>query len=394
MRYVLLQSFRVPLHSAPLLLILLLAVMLTVAERGGVLGIPLGVIALSWFLKYGFALADHVTDGRPDAPVLSAEMVNPLEQRPLATCGLLAAGWFAADALGARLGPPATAVMRLALVAILPAMIAALSVGGRLVDALNPAAVFGIPRRIPGAYALLVLALAAVWLTVLRILRAAAYPVVAGLGWESILLGHAFFALGWRESFTLFGVQVLLLYAWLASFACIGATAYAHRAALGLEASVTPERQEAREAAELERQRHRHWDGVYAEARGGSLASAGETLRKLLAESPDPVVECRWLYGRAVALGNERLANCVAQLGTSRLLAVGETGAALELVRDRLRASADFRPLTAAEALRIAELARVGGDRSTARRLLADFARCYPGDPLTTRAACMQTELS
>ena len=45
----------------------------------------------------------------------------------------------------------------------LPAMIAAMCVGGRLVDALNPAVVLAIARRIPRAYLMLVACIAAVW---------------------------------------------------------------------------------------------------------------------------------------------------------------------------------------------------------------------------------------
>jgi len=394
MRHVLLQSLWVPLRSAPLLLMLLFAVILTAAERGGLLAIPVLAIAISWFLKYGFVLADHIMEGKPDLPVLAVEMVNPVEQRPLATCALLAAAWLGADALGAHLGAPLTTVTRLALLVTLPAMIAAMGVGGRLVDALNPALVFGIPRRIARPYATLVLCLAAAWLTALAVLKAAVYPNVAGLDWESILLGHAFSGLGLQGNLVLFGAHLLVMYLWLASFASIGATVYAHRTELGFEPSVTPERQSARDHTERERTRDRLWDGVYAQVRSDSLQNASETLRKLFAESLNPVEDCRWLYRRALALGHEPLANRVAQLGASRLLAVGETGAALELVRDRLAGNRDFKALSASEALRLVELARVAGDRATARRLLAEFPRLYPGDPLVPMAARMQAEIS
>ena len=393
MRQVLLQSLSVPLRSAPLLLIVLFAVILTAAERGGLLAIPVLAIVVSWFLKYGFVLADHIMEGKPDAPLLAVEMVNPVEQRPLATAALVTAAWLGADALGTHVGSSLGTLARLALVAVLPAMIAAMGIGGRLVDALNPALVFGIASRMARPYAILVLCLIGIWATTLTLLAATVYPFFAGLDWESVALGHAFSGLGWRGSLTVLGSHLLLMYVWLASFAFIGATVYAHRTELGFEASVTPERQWARDAAELERTRDRLWDEVYTQVRSGSLQAAGARVRQLLAESLQPAEDCRWLYRRAVALGHEALANCTAQHGVSRLLAGGATGAALELVRERLAAGADFKAVSASEALRLVELARAAGDRATARRLLAEFPRNYPEDPLAPLARRMQDEL-
>ena len=389
---VLLRSLRFPLRTESLLFVLLLTVLLSFAEHSGLFAAVLWAIGVSWFLKYAFVLADHMIEGRPDPPVLAIEMVSPLEQRPLGTFALLVAAWFGTDVLTSRMGAHAVAALRLALLAILPAMIAAMCLGGRVVDGLNPKVVLGIPRRIAGPYLMLLACLTALWTLGVVLLRAAVYPIVAGLDWQALLLGYAFSGLPWRANLALFGAHVLLLYLWLATFACIAGTVYAHRAELGFDAAVSPERGAARDAAELERQRDSVWDGIYAEARAGSPENAGDTVRKLLAGTAQPLEECRWLHERAVALGHEPLANVVAQLCLSRLLDAGATGAALELLRERFRGSREFRARTGAEALRLVELARAAGDRATARRLLADFARLYPGDPLGPVAARMETE--
>jgi hypothetical protein len=74
----------IPLRMAPLLLIGTFSVLLIVAAKAGLFGIPLGLIILSWFTKYSFVLMDHLAEGVVEPPVLSIEMVNPLsEQRPM-----------------------------------------------------------------------------------------------------------------------------------------------------------------------------------------------------------------------------------------------------------------------------------------------------------------------
>ena len=59
----LLTHLRRPLSPAPLLLIAAFAILLTLATRGGLLGVPLGFIVLSWFLKYAFVILDTAARG-------------------------------------------------------------------------------------------------------------------------------------------------------------------------------------------------------------------------------------------------------------------------------------------------------------------------------------------
>ena len=57
------------------------------------MGIFLGLLLLSWFFKYCFILLDAIVTGAHEPPVLSIEMVNPVdEQRPLAQALLIAGG--------------------------------------------------------------------------------------------------------------------------------------------------------------------------------------------------------------------------------------------------------------------------------------------------------------
>jgi hypothetical protein len=74
-------------------------------------------------------------------------------------------------------------------------------------------------------------------------------------------------------------------------------------------------------------------------------------------------------------------------------LAKRSTGDALDLVRERLRKNARFRPASSADLLTLVQLARSGGDRATARLLLQDFSTLYPGDPAQAMVDRLNTQL-
>jgi TolA-binding protein len=68
------------------------------------------------------------------------------------------------------------------------------------------------------------------------------------------------------------------------------------------------------------------------------------------------------------------------------LLKARRHGEALKLVKARLQADPEFRPLASAELIKLAELARDGGERPVARALLHDFDRRFPDDPAHSSA--------
>jgi hypothetical protein len=360
-----------PLRTAPLLLIVIFSVLLVLAQKAGLFGIPMALIIGSWFFKYAFVMLDYILDGRKEPPVLSAEMANPVEQRPLGIFFLLVAGYVLTGKLEQWLGPLAVGVLRLVLLCAVPAMVAAMSVTGRFADALNPVAVVGTIARIPAAYALLLFGIAALWFVPAVLLLAAGVHLSVG---------------------SLFGIM-LFMYLWLAMFACIGGTLYEHRHELDIDAAQAPERLQAQADAALERERKKILDPILAEVHGNALANAGASVRRLIEAAPQPLEESRWIYAHVAKWSDQRVADYVAQLMLTRLLEQRATGGALQLVRDRLLASPSFRPQTAAQLLRMAELARDAGDRPTARRLLQDFEKSFTNDATTPALAQLRSQL-
>jgi hypothetical protein len=388
-----LHYLTLPLRPPALTLLLLIGVLLTLAEHGGILGLPAIVIFGSWFLKYGFVLLDHVIVGHSTPPLLSAEMVNPLEQRPLWTLLVLVAFYVVTSALEWPLGHLGVLALRLIILALLPAMLAGMSMTGHFIDALNPAVVFGIISRIPTAYVQLLLGMGVVWVIPVLLLHASSDSLAALWHMETLFPGQALNAVGVRGSVIGMLDQTLLMYLWLATIALIGGAIYDHRLDLGIDVAHSPERQAAAAHAEMQRQHDRVWDLVSAQLRNGAVANACESVRQHIAQTAKPIEECRWMYARAAAATDQRLANYVARVMLPYLLDARGAGEALRLVRERLAVNPDFRPRTSEQALRLARLARDSGDRSTARRLLADFDRLYANDPLQPVAAQLQAEL-
>lgn len=355
----LLRYLSIPLRTAPLLLIAVFCVLLALAARAGLFGLPLGLILLSWFCKYSFVLMDRLAEGVAEPPVLSIEMVNPVdEQRSLMLLILVIALFYLSDSASYWVGPYGATAIALATGAILPAIVAVQGATGSIAQSLNPRTFLGLILRLRGDYLLIL-------------------GFIAIVGLFARVLVHS--SLG--DALPLIVQVALLMYAWLAMFALIGGVLFERRLDIDLDAAHIPERLESSADAHAERLRDRHMDRIYAEWRGGAHANAWQTVLTLVGQGADEIAELRWLYRRAAQWPDARLADRLARELLPRLLAQRATGEALDLVRERLRNDARFRPSGSTELLTLVHLARTAGDRSTVRLLLRDFSKLYPGDP-------------
>lgn len=357
-----LKYLLIPLRGASLVLIVTFSILLLIAASGGLLGVPLAILTFSWLFKYGFALLDHVADGVREPPVLSYEMVNPInESRPLALLAVVSTYSFAAELLGHVLGEEVTTGMRALGLLLLPAIIMAQAAGG-FWQSLNPVVLFQIVARVPGSYLLIWLVLAGFWWlasSLVTWLPAAELPFAVYIPLpETVRIA-------------------VLMYAWLASFAMIGGVLYVRRKELGFEPTHSPER--AAEKAQRERQRELDQliDRIFAEWRGGAYGNAWRTIETHLQSSPRPNEALRELFARAEQWPDGRLAYRLAQELIPQLLAARRTGDALDIVRSQLRADSRFKPIASADTIKLIELARDAGDRRTARLLLDGFADKY-----------------
>jgi hypothetical protein len=366
----------VPLNASSLLSILYFSAALTIAEQVGVLGIELFLITCLIFFCYGFALLDHTVEGRSESLVLSTDMMGSFATRAIGSLLLVILFYYVTERLRQWVHPGVIAALRLLLIGVFPVVVGGMVMTGQFMAALNPVAAFGTIARIPAAYAVLVLILCAIWSGPLWLLHTSTFSLASLWRIESFLPMQVFGFIGGIRG-TLIGLLAHIVggYLWLATFACIGGALYESRWELDIKAAEAPEREIERADAELARERDRTMDRLHAQLRGGYFARASESVLKLIADAPQPVEECRWLYARAAKLSDQRLAEYLAQLLLPLLLDRRATGEALQITRQRLQASANFRPSTRAQSLRLAELARAAGDAATARKLLADVQR-------------------
>jgi hypothetical protein len=363
-----------PLRTAPLLLIGTFSILLVVAAKAGIVGIPLALILLSWFSKYSFVLMDRLAEGVTEPPVLSTEMVNPLdEQRPMILLLMAIGLFYATDSASYWIGQRGALILMLAVGALLPAVVAVQGATGMVVQSLNPRRVLGLIVRLRGDYLVILGFIGLVWL------------------FSGLVIGSQI-----GDMLPLVLRIALLMYAWLAMFSLIGGVLFERRFDIGLDDVNTPESVDSGaddDDTPDERLRDREMDRIYAEWRGGAHANAWKSVQALVAESSDQLAELRWLYQRAAQWPDGRLADRLARELLPRLLAKRITGEALDLVRERLKKDARFRPTGSADLLTLVQLARTAGDRATARALLQDFSTLYPGDPAQAMVERLNTQL-
>lgn len=373
----LLSYLSVPLRTSALLTIVFFAFLLVLASTGGLLGIPLVFIVLSWFFKYGFALLDSVANGAREPPVLSYEMVNPLnEQRPLALAALVGSGLlFWKWVVLPRSAALADAFLLMGAL-VLPAVIAVHAASDDIVEALNPIAWMRlISQTAVGYLIVLLLAVAIGWLCAMTIAPGSTLPHALNLHVpQSIKLAIA-------------------MYGWLAVFALIGALLYEHRLKIGFEPVNSPERQHERTQRELDQARDRLIDRVFAEYRGGNYTNAWQTAMSYAQAQVDITTELIWMYQRARHWPQPQMANRLAQELLPKLLAAKRTGEALDIARERVRAAGNFRLVDGNDLLALAQLAKHAGDRISARAFAEMFARDFPDDPQRALAERLRTEL-
>lgn len=367
------RLFLLPARLTPLLLVISFALGLTLASRAGFFGLPLALLLFSWLFKYAYVILDTTSRGFDEPPVLSVEMVNPAnEQRPLGQLLIVGVFYGATGAMEPFFGSAVVSGLRTAALALLPASIAILGSAGSILEAVNPATLFGLIRRLGASYLIVVAAVAA----------------PAALAWVIATRAFGSFALGLPLTLA------LMMFSCLSAFSVIGGMLYEKRDELGLDAWKSPERARARADRESGVRHERIVDELYGHWRGGALTEARQAAEKWLESTGHDLDEHEWLCSRLLRWPDRRLAHRLAQDYITRLLDARRARDALGVARRHLDADADFRPARAAELIRLVTTARDAADRTVARRLIADFETHFPNDSAAAVARQLQDELS
>jgi hypothetical protein len=368
-----------PFRGGAVVLLLTFTLGQELALHAGWTGLPLTVALLSWFFKYCFILLDSIVIGAAEPPVLSVEMINPInEQRPLGQALLIAGGVALCWALGTAV-PVLGWLTAALLLLLLPASIATLGMTGHLLRAAWPPELWSVIRGVGRDYLLLVVA-------------------IPGLALLFFTLGHY-----GANSWVLIGGGQL---SFLLAFALIGSVLHEHRLELGIEYRTLQEHIAERTEREHASERNRMMDHAYMKFRvgkplegwqeiqtwfksksapaGGSFADrsvvpAGDSLpgrsvagRSVVYPSDELLLEHRAVLAIAARWDDVRPADRLTNELIELYFARRQTGRALEVVEQRLAANPKFTPSHPAHALRLAELAAAAGKRALRRQLAPD----------------------
>jgi hypothetical protein len=348
--------------------VIVFALLLSIAAKAGLFGLPLTLILTSWFFKYAYILFDHTVRGFDEPPALDIQMLNPLdEQRPLAQVVILGLIYAAVYFAEAKMGPTPARVIAVAAALFLPASVAILGLERNIVKAAYPVAWVRMIQGLGPMYAL----------------------VLAIIGGYSLLIA----LLGRWELWL--PVQIAIyMFCILSIFSVLGGALYERRHELGLETWASPERTEELQRKHDLRDSEKAVTDAYGQMRVGSHTQAWQQLQTWLTSRGNAPDDYRWLCGRVAAWGDPRYITRLTEDYVDRLLALKRNGEALDVVAHRLTHDPTFRPKSAAATLQIARMAAAGGGTPrVARTLLADFPARFAGDPSVAAADALARHL-
>lgn len=342
-----------PLRGGALILVITFTVAWMIIVRAGFMGIPLGLLLTSWFFKYCFVLLDAIVVGAEEPPVLSIEMVNPVdEQRPLAQAILIAGGAWLAIESGKLTAPVLGWLTGGLLLALLPASIAVLGLSRNPLRAAWPPELLSLVRGVGRDYVVLLSSMVGV----------------------AVLVG----AVVWAGAPYWLSIAALQL-GLLVIFALVGGALHEHRPELGIEFQTTRERLAERSERERVSERSRAMDHAYMKFRVGKPIEGWQEIQSWLKlhAHPEDLTDKLLLEHRAVlaitaAWDDVRPADRLADDLVELYFARRETGRALQVVEERLESNPNFRPKNASHTLRLAELATAAGKRTLRRQLAPD----------------------
>jgi hypothetical protein len=348
--------------------IFVFALLLALALKAGLIGIPLGLLINSWFFKYAFILFDHTTRGYDEPPVLDIKMMNPIdEQRPLVQLFIIGLLTGATLWTYSNMGAFPGFIIATLFLAALPASVAILGLEGNIFKALNP---YAWVHMIKGLGLLYLVVLALIFFGFLIIFTLGRLDL-----WPSI-----------RIAVGMFGI--------LSMFSVLGGAIFERREQLGIHTWTSPEQEAEKQRKEDHAQTEKLVHEAYGLMRAGHHVKCWDLIQRWLSEHGHAIDAYPWICESVASWDDPRYLKRLTEDHIERLLALKRTGEALKLVAQRLHHDPTFRPKTAASTLTLAQLAaRGGGAPKVARTLTSDFAARFPGDPRTPIAAALAQHL-
>jgi hypothetical protein len=358
----LLRALSMPFHLTSLLFVGFVAVLLALLwSVGGALSlIPLfgTFFLLSWLNKYAFAQLEQAALGVSDAPVASVEMLGPFGGVRSWVHPVLAGGVLLLMGVVPQAGRAAIAVAALLL---FPSSVGVLAITHRVIDAVNPLALWRVMVGMGCTYLLLVAAVGGV--------------IVSGtVVWGLPVAGVLRYAV----------LEVLLL----CLYSLIGGTIFVRRSELGFEPRVSPECDAEKVELAYAQRRQVMMDEVCGVVRVRDGARAGAVLKQWLVEAGEQNLhlDVPTILDQAMRFPERRGLATVARTLISHLLQVRRLSLALTVMEAVSAVADDFTPESEPEMVALAGYAVQAGRRSLARAMIERWAK-YAGNASLSDAA-------
>lgn len=358
-----------PLRGSALWVLVVFAFLFTIVRAAGLFGLWLGLLLVYLFTGYAFRLLDSIAEGRREPPVMESGLVNVTsEPRRLWLTLMVAIGYWVVTLVDGTAPAWVTNLTALLLISLLPAVIGLLGLRRQGSLALfNPVALVLVAWEMGWYY---FSSLAAV------LLASALHFLVRGMQlFEPVAL-------------------FVDLYAFLVVFSATGGALYSRRLEMGTPTVDSPEQQHERRTREENNDRDNFLDEAYRLTRGDRVRDAHALVRRELSGNNSGPDRHQAIFTALAKWESKRLALRVGRDLVSNLVEHRRSRDAVRVARQCVTWDPHFRPLRAAEAIRLANEARQVGDPALARRLLAGFESTYPGDPATAVAATLREELT
>jgi hypothetical protein len=344
----------IPFHPVPLMLVGTFTFLWWFAMQGGLLGIPLMLILVSWFFKYCYVLLDAVVAGHHELPVLSVEMLNPVdEQRPLFQAVMVVFEGLVCWWLYQHVGPVAGFALGAVFLSALPATVGLLAISDSWLHALSPLAIGRLMKGLGKAY----------------------------LATLAVVLGGALVIEFVAPYLGLLTQIALCQMVFIAMFGFIGGAIHESRVSLQLATRTYGERVAERDERYHAEARGAVLDRTYALLRLKRRTDAWAHLETWMrTHCPDrhPFTEYHALLVATCSWDDPFIGDKVATEYLGKLLAHRETGVALEALEIRLSSNPAFYPAGQAYAGRLSELATLAGRKAMTRQLLVNAAAQRP----------------
>ena len=331
-----------PLRLTAVILVALTAPLIVLATMGGYIGLPGLYLLASSSCRYADQLLGQALQGDTEPQPLSLETLNPLNTRPL-----LPMAFLVAVALLLYFGQgPASLLVAVLLLAVLPVALALAHMEGWSASVVNPLAWLRFIVAI-GPWYLLLLAVGLVGLVVESLASRAGTWLVFQVAWMQYLL--------------------------FAMMALTGAICHRRRFDLRYEPMASPERDAARAAKERELARAAFIDDFYSRIRLGKRGEAqsllGARLRSVEPQWLDE--ESAGLLGTASGWQLPRVLPWLGEALLSRQLQCGRVHGALETATRLLHLEPAWRPPDGELRAMLVHLAEEAGRKDLAGRLQA-----------------------